>query len=167
MRRLKTWTMIPILCLTVVLSIMLSNLISALWPNAKPDVIESEAVSGTMPKSEEPEVITYTETNLGQYQLTAYCPCEKCCGKFAMNRPTDKDGVEIVYTADGSIAREGYTIAADTKVLPFGTMVAINGHVYQVQDRGGAIKGKHIDIYFTSHQAALDFGVQYADVILI
>ena len=39
---------------------------------------------------------------------TAYCPCEICCGKWALNRP---DG--IVYTASGAIAEEGVTIAAD------------------------------------------------------
>lgn len=31
---------------------------------------------------------------------TAYCPCEICCGKWALNRP---DG--IVYTASGAIER--------------------------------------------------------------
>lgn len=39
---------------------------------------------------------------------TAYCPCEICCGKWALNRP---DG--IVYTASGAIAEEGVTIATD------------------------------------------------------
>lgn len=40
----------------------------------------------------------------------------------------------------------------------------INGHPYIVEDTGGAIKGHRIDIYFESHEAALEFGVQEVDV---
>lgn len=104
--------------------------------------------------------------NLGEFRLTAYCSCSKCCEKYANNRPVDKDGNEIVYTASGKIAKSEYTVAADPSVLPYGTIVYINGHRYEVQDCGGAIKGNRIDIYFDSHEAALEFGVQYADVFI-
>ena len=33
-----------------------------------------------------------------------------------------------------------------------------------VQDRGGVINGNRIDIYFESHQDALNFGVQYKEI---
>lgn len=90
------------------------------------------------------------------FTATAYCPCEKCCGKWAKNRPNG-----IVYTASGEVAREGVTIAADWNVLPKGTRVEIKGLGSRVvQDRGGAIRGNRIDIYFDSHQEALEFGVQ-------
>lgn len=83
------------------------------------------------------------------YKATAYCSCTKCCGK--------SDGI----TASGEVAEEGVTIAADWKVLPKGTKVEIKGiGTRTVQDRGGAIKGKRIDIYFDNHEAALEFGVQ-------
>ena len=66
---------------------------------------------------------------------TAYCPCEICCGKWALNRP---DG--IVYTASGAIAEEGVTIAADWSVYSPGTILYIEGIGERtVQDRGGAI----------------------------
>ena len=159
--------MIPILCLTLLLSVLLSNIISALWPNVELQTVESSTSSCVESESMELETTTHKAINLGQYKLTAYCPCEKCCGVFAAHRPLDKEGQEIVYTANGSVAEEGYTIAADTNILPFGSLVKINGHVYQVQDRGGAITGNHIDIYFNSHQDALDFGVQYADIVLV
>ena len=42
----------------------------------------------------------------------------------------------------------------------------INGQLYTVEDRGGAIQGNHIDIYFDTHQEALNFGKQEADVFL-
>jgi 3D (Asp-Asp-Asp) domain-containing protein len=42
---------------------------------------------------------------------------------------------------------------------PFGTKVYIDGlGTYTVQDRGGKIKGNHIDVWFPSHRAAVKFG---------
>lgn len=104
---------------------------------------------------------------LGEFTITAYCSCEKCCGEYALNRPTDENGNEIVKTASGAIAKPNYTIAADTSVLPFGTKVRINGHTYEVQDRGGAIKNKRIDVYFADHESALKFGRQKKTVFLV
>lgn len=89
---------------------------------------------------------------LGTYLTTGYCPCAACCGKT--------NGV----TASGVVARTNHTIAADTGILPFGTQVVINGKVYTVEDRGGAIRGNRIDIYFGSHQEALNYGKQYVRV---
>ena len=87
---------------------------------------------------------------------TAYCPCEKCCGVWAENRPNG-----IVYTASGAIAQEGVTIAADWDVYPPGTVLQVEGlGEYIVQDRGGAIKGLKIDVYFEDHDDALQFGRQ-------
>ena len=89
---------------------------------------------------------------------TAYCPCEKCCGKWGKNRPKDENGEPIVYTASGAIAKAGRTIAVDPSVIPYGTEVIINGKAFVAEDCGGAIKGSHIDIYFDTHKEALDFG---------
>lgn len=91
----------------------------------------------------------------GKYIITAYCPCVKCCGK--------SNGI----TASGAKAVEGVTIAADTKVLPFGTKIIIDGNTYTVQDRGGAVKGNRIDIFFDSHDKALQFGRQTKEIIII
>lgn len=92
-----------------------------------------------------------TFQSLGTYKLTAYCPCISCCGK--------SDGI----TASGAKAVEGVTIAAP-KNLPFGTKILIEDHEYTVQDRGGAITGNRIDVYFDTHQEALEFGVQYKEI---
>ena len=113
----------------------------------------------TTPEVKEPEIIS-----LGEYRLTAYCGCSKCCGKWGENRPLDENGKPIVYTANMTVAKEGVTIAADISVLPYGTKVIIDGHEYIVQDRGGVINGNRIDIYFESHQDALNFGVQYKEI---
>ena len=113
------------------------------------------------PKSQAP----ITEC-LGEFKITAYCSCRECCGKYADNRPLDKNGNEIVYGAACIELKQGVSIAADTSLFPFGTELVIDGHKYIVQDRGGSIKGKHIDIYFSDHQAANEFGVQYKNVYI-
>lgn len=127
----------------------------------KTDIQKTDGVvmTSATPEVTEPEIIS-----LGEYRLTAYCGCSKCCGKWGENRPIDENGKPIVYTANMSIAKEGVTIAADISVLPYGTKVIIDGHEYIVQDRGGSIKENRIDIYFESHQDALNFGVQYKEI---
>ncbi len=55
---------------------------------------------------------------------------------------------------------EDGTIAADTRYYPFGTRMYVPGYGWgKVEDRGGAIKGKNrIDLYFDSHEEALQWG---------
>lgn len=92
-------------------------------------------------------------TYLGSYVVTAYCGCSKCCGK--------SDGI----TASGTKATAGRTVAAPSS-LAFGTEIIIDGHTYVVEDRGGSISGNRIDIYFSSHQEALNYGRRTVDVYL-
>lgn len=105
--------------------------------------------------------------SLGEFKITAYCSCEKCCGKWALNRPKDENGKDIVYGSTGATLVAGTSIAVDPSVIPYGSQVEINGHTYTAHDTGGAIKGNRIDVYFDNHQDALNFGVQYAEVFLI
>ena len=92
--------------------------------------------------------------SLGTFKITGYCPCSSCCGK--------SNGV----TASGKRATAGRTIAADTSKLPMGTKVVINGHTYTVEDVGGGVRGNHIDMFFSSHSAALQWGVRYVEVFV-
>ena len=131
-----------------------------------------ETVTTEPPAITEPTVVTEpTEVAdtvyLGEFKLTAYCPCEKCCGYWAISRPLDDNGNPIVYTASGAVAQAGRTIAVDTSVIPHGTEVIINGHTYVAEDTGSGVDGKHIDIYFNDHEEALEFGLQYADVRIV
>lgn len=65
---------------------------------------------------------------------------------------------EVGVTASGTKAKHG-TIAADTAVLPFGTIVYVPGYGYgRVEDRGGAIKGHKLDLWFHSHEVAKKWG---------
>ena len=43
----------------------------------------------------------------------------------------------------------------------------IDGVIYQVEDTGKAIRGRMVDIYFDSHQEALEFGRQQKTVYLV
>jgi 3D (Asp-Asp-Asp) domain-containing protein len=71
---------------------------------------------------------------------------------------------KVGITASGVRARPG-TLAADTALFPFGTKMHIPGYGYGVvQDRGGDIRGRHIDLYFRSHRAALEWGRQKVKV---
>lgn len=97
---------------------------------------------------------------LGEFTLTAYCPGRCCCGKWASG-----------YTATGTPATEGRTIAVDPKVIPYGTHVLLiwpdgTQHSYIAEDCGGGVNGNHIDVFFNDHQAARMFGVQSAMVYL-
>ena len=118
-------------------------------------VREAEVEAWEVEPAEVEEAPELEEISLGQFKLTAYCTCDKCCGKWA-------DGV----TATGTRATPGRTIAVDPDVIPLGSKVNINGFEYTAEDTGSAIKGHRIDILFPSHQEALNFGVQYADVAM-
>ena len=112
-------------------------------------------------------ILENKKESLGEFKLTAYCSCEKCCGEWALNRPKDENGKDIVYGSTGTILVAGTSIATDPSVIPYGSQVEINGHIYTAHDTGGAIQGNRIDVYFDNHQDALNFGVQYAEVFLI
>ena len=116
---------------------------------------EPEQVNQLVNSEKETTIKQANWESLGDFEITAYCPCTNCCGIWA-------DGI----TADGTIAKEGVTIAADTDLLPFGTKVKINGEIYTVQDTGGAIQGNRIDIFMNDHQAALDWGRQTIEVFV-
>lgn len=104
-------------------------------------------------------------TSSGTYELletltvnaSAYCPCEICCEEYANG-----------YTADGSKATAGYTIAAPS-IYDFGTLFYIPyfDRVFEVEDRGGAIQDNRIDIYFDTHTEALQFGRQHITIYRI
>lgn len=104
------------------------------------------------------QYLNCVEKHSGVFRVTAYCSCEKCCGKWAV---INGGG----YTASGTKVKEGRTIAVYKNQIPFGTEVNIEGMgTYIAEDTGSAIKENCIDIYFDSHEEALKFGVKYLNV---
>ena len=88
-------------------------------------------------------------------EVTAYCPCTKCCGPEAQGLTAS--GKPVSYN-------DGMFVAADTKKYTFGTKLSIpgygDGRAVEVIDRGGAIKGDKLDVFFPSHTQALKWGRQ-------
>ena len=91
---------------------------------------------------------TSGEKYLGKFKITAYCNGSCCSGHSS--------GL----TASGTVPVQGRTVAMNG--IPFGTKLKINGSVYTVEDRG--VPYGHVDIYFESHEDAMEFGRMYADV---
>lgn len=99
---------------------------------------------------------------IGIFKVTAYTANYESTGK----RPDDP-GYGI--TATGTKVTEDRTIAADFKVLPPRTKVKIKGlsNTYTVEDCGGAVKGKHIDLYIPSLKDAKDWGVRHLEISIL
>ena len=94
-------------------------------------------------------------------EVTAYCPCKKCCGPTA--RGLTASGRHITHN-------DGKFVAADNRI-PFGTRLIIPGYAsnlpVEVLDRGGAIKGAKLDVFFPTHKQALEWGRRKIDVLVV
>ncbi len=94
-------------------------------------------------------------------KVTAYSPDARSCGKFA-------DG--ITATLHSVQTNGGHLVAADTRLFPFGSMLSIEGYdegnIVPVLDRGGAIKGHHIDLLMPTHKVARQWGVKRMPVVV-
>ncbi len=108
-----------------------------------------------------------------EFVVTGYCSCATCCGwsRNWYGRPVVRtaDGrtlpKKVGVTASGAQAHPG-TVAADPRI-PFGTIVHVPGYGYGVvEDRGGAIKGASLDVYFHRHSDAQRWGRQRLKVLV-
>lgn len=129
--------------------------------------IESNTKNNTEGNTEN-STESITETNTEQpkqseewesieMRVTAYCPCPQCCGEYS-------DGI----TACGHEIQPGDTFVAADSRYSFYTEMLIPGYSnsrpVKVLDRGGAIKGNRLDVFFATHEEALEWGVQYLKV---
>lgn len=65
---------------------------------------------------------------------------------------------KVGQTASGTMAKPG-TLAADTSLYPFGTVMHIPGYGYGVvEDRGSAIKGQKLDLFYENKKDAYKWG---------
>lgn len=108
----------------------------------------SDAKEAAKPQEAEKEAYTFI--------AYAYCACEKCCGEWA----------EYGKTASGTTPEQGRTVAVDPEVIPLGSSVWIDGEgPYVAEDTGSGIAGDTIDIFFASHQDALNWGKRQVQVV--
>ena len=91
--------------------------------------------------------------DMGTFKTTGYCNCRKCAGRWAGGK-----------TASGVYPVGGETIAVDRSVIPLGSMVMVDGHIYWAQDTG--VRGRHIDVYYDSHSVAWSHGVKRQHVFV-
>jgi 3D (Asp-Asp-Asp) domain-containing protein len=85
---------------------------------------------------------------VGEFKITGYAPHDPAA-VAGMCHNGDPDS-----TATGTYPTPGRTIATDPSVIPMGSRVLIDGHVYIAEDTGGAIKGNRIDIVTASRAEA-------------
>ncbi len=94
-------------------------------------------------------------------QVTAYSPDARSCGKWADGQTATLHSVET---------NAGNLVAADTRLFPFGSLLSVEGYadgqVVPVMDRGGAIKGHHIDLLMPTHKQAMGWGNKRMPVIV-
>jgi 3D (Asp-Asp-Asp) domain-containing protein len=70
-------------------------------------------------------------------------------------------------TATNKVARRGH-IAADWRLFPPGTRLYVPGYGEAVvEDRGGQVKGYHLDLFVDSREEALRWGIRNLDVYVI
>ena len=84
--------------------------------------------------------------------ITAYCGCKSCSGKWGN------------LTSTGKTCTANRTVAVDPTVIPLGSKLEVNGKTYIAEDTGSAVKGNHVDIYFSTHSETTKWGKRYMDV---
>lgn len=100
----------------------------------------------------------YQLVYMGDFKLSYYCD----------ERYPHICGAGIGKTASGKATEIGWTVAADTSVIPMGSIIYIEGFGFrEVMDVGGGVKGQHIDILVDTHANALSMGVNHGGVWIL
>lgn len=92
-------------------------------------------------------------------RVTAYAPDSRCCWPYAGTT-----------TASGQSVRtnNGHLVAADTRILPFHSLVSVPGYhggeLVPVLDRGGAIKGNRLDVLLPTFDQAKRWGAHTSNI---
>lgn len=118
------------------------------------ELLEMETTEEEIPDTVsaiEPELIF-----MGDFYSAAYCGCDLCCGEGRRK-----------LTYSGTAPTADYTVAADLEELNLGDELLINGQTYIVEDNAGQKKGRWVNIYFDSHEDALEYGTKTIQVYLV
>lgn len=99
---------------------------------------------------------------VGEYKITAYTAGYESTGK------TPEHPLYGV-TATGVMVQENHTVASDWDIHPPGTFLYIEGFdtMFKVEDRGGGVRGKHLDVYIEDLDEALWWGVRNRRVYVL
>lgn len=141
---------------------------------------ETNEVQNEKEKIEEEKVVSYRELAENnpptEYKAvieataTAYCLCEKCCGKSPSSPGygVTASGLKIVPGTGMKV------IAVDPSIIPLGSKVYVEGLNGAwdygnaiAADTGGAIKSMKIDLYMDSHQETLNWGRKKVNIYIV
>ena len=107
--------------------------------------------------SQQPDIRTFPNKKLGKFTLSWYSPKE-----------LGKENSSQLRTSTGTTPKEGRTIAVDPSIIPYGSIIYIQGYGYFIaEDCGGAIKQNRIDIYTNSYETAIKQGKKVANVWIL
>ena len=148
----------------LVLGLLAVTVLGCLWRNGGVQAVRRRMRSGN---PNDPSLVL----------VTGYCNCGKCCGWkrswFGFGPPVYDYGPmkgkpkKVGVTSSGATAHRG-TVAADPRQYPRGTRLLIPGYGEGVvEDIGGSIKGRHIDIWFPTHAEARAWGAQWLKVTTV
>lgn len=93
----------------------------------------------------------YQAVYYGDFNITHYCNelYDHICGG---------NGV----TASGTTVEVGRTVAVDPSIIPYGTLLYIEGYGFRIaEDCGGAVKGHQIDVVVQTHDEAMSLGMKH------
>ena len=157
--------------LVVSIGSLAGSIASNLDRPASPQNASSTTVVEFPVEQEEPPVLKAEEPqeealeSLGEFMVTAYCPCPECCGIWSDQHP-DRIGTGYIQrTISGTIPKAGHTVGVDPDVIPLGTHIVIDGQEYVAED-AGASKGKVVEIYFDTHEEALNWPMGEREIYL-
>jgi len=106
-------------------------------------------------RSSSPAKVPSRGTRTISLVATGYCPCAKC------NYPYGGQPSYLGYPL-----RKGI-VAVDPRVIPMGSKLYIEGYGSAIAaDQGNAIKGNRIDLCFSTHQQALNWGMRRVKVTI-
>ena len=92
-------------------------------------------------------------------RVTAYAPDKRCCWPYPGTTTASGQSVKT---------NRGKLVAADTRLLPFNSLVSIPGYhageTVPVLDRGRAIKGHRLDVLLPTFEQAKEWGSRLVDV---
>lgn len=102
---------------------------------------------------------------LRTFVVTAYCPCAKCCGRWARDH-----GSARKLASGERLLEAGKFFVAAPPGMDFGTRVCVPGYAggrpVPVLDRGGEITGNRLDVFFRSHNQAQQWGCRRLPVAI-
>ncbi len=119
-----------------------------------PVIVAGSGVVPASPAAEEDPVSAHRGESLGMFTTTGYCTCEKCSGGYGL-------------TYSGTVPQANHTVSADLSIYPIGTRLMIGDIIYTVEDKGSAVKGNWIDIYYASHEEAVAHGKKTQEVFAV